>query len=59
MDGEKHEHIARRAYALWKAEGQPDGRHEQHWYRAVREIEAAEDVSSATKRAVPRKKRKT
>ena len=33
MDQEKHEQIAARAYALWQAEGQPDGRHEEHWYR--------------------------
>jgi hypothetical protein len=30
MNGEKHEQIAKRAYALWQAEGQPDGRHEEH-----------------------------
>ena len=34
MDQKKHEQIAARAYALWQAEGQPDGRHEEHWYRA-------------------------
>jgi hypothetical protein len=39
MDTEKHKDIARRAYAFWLAEGQPDGRREERWQRAVREIE--------------------
>ncbi len=48
MDTGKYEHIARRAYALWQAEGEPDGRHEEHWQHAVREIEAAESANSGT-----------
>ena len=59
MDTEKHEGIARRAYGFWLAEGQPDGRQEEHWQRAVREIEAAESANSAVKRTRRRKKRKT
>ena len=47
MDREKHEQIAQRAYALWQAEGQPDGRHEEHWYRAAREIAATDSANSA------------
>jgi hypothetical protein len=58
MDGDKHEQIARRAYALWQAEGQPDSRHEEHWYCAA-EIAAADSTSSAVKRPTRRKKRKT
>ena len=58
MDTGKHEHIARRAYAFWQAEGQPDGRHEEHWQHAVREIEAAESANSAVKRTTRRKQRK-
>ena len=58
MDGEKHEQIAKRAYALWQAEGQPDGRHEEHWQHAVLEIEAAESANSAVKRTTRQKKRK-
>ena len=57
MDMGKHEHIARRAYALWQAEGQPDGRHEEHWQHAVREIEAAQSANSAVKRTRRRKNR--
>jgi Protein of unknown function (DUF2934) len=59
MDTEKHEGIARRAYAFWLAEGQPDGRQEEHWQRAEREIEAAESANSTVKRTRRRKKRKT
>jgi hypothetical protein len=36
---DKEELIALRAYALWMAEGQPDGRSEDHWQRARREID--------------------
>ena len=57
MDMGKHEHIARRVYALWQAEGQPDGRHEEHWQHAVREIEAAQSANSAVKRTRRRKNR--
>src|SRR6516162_412844 len=55
---EKHEQIVKRAYALWQAEGQPDGRHEEHWYCAAREIEAADSTSSAVKRRRGRKSAK-
>ena len=60
MDREIHEQIARRAYALWQVEGQPDGRHEEHWYRATREIAAADSKDAAAmKRTTRRKSRKT
>ena len=62
MNREKHEQIATRAYALWQAEGQPDGRHEEHWYRAAREIAAVDSANSANrvaKRMTRRKRRKT
>jgi hypothetical protein len=59
MDREIHEQIAQRAYALWQVEGQPDGRHEEHWYRATREIAAADSKNAAMKRTTRRKSRKT
>jgi hypothetical protein len=40
MDQEKHRRIEQRAYAFWQAEGQPDGRHEEHWRLAAWQIEA-------------------
>jgi hypothetical protein len=33
-----HDEIARRAYALYEAEGRPDGRHLEHWTRAESEL---------------------
>ena len=56
MDAERNEGIARRAYAIWQAEGQPDGRHDEHWQRAAREIEAEESANSAIRHTPRRKK---
>jgi hypothetical protein len=47
MITEKQRRIEQRAYALWEAEGQPQGRHEEHWHRAAREVEA-EDSDAIT-----------
>jgi hypothetical protein len=47
---EKHMRIEQRAYALWQAEGRPDGRHEEHWRRAALEIEAEETARMAMSR---------
>ena len=57
MDQEKYRRIERRAYALWQAEGQPQGRHEEHWHRAIRELEAEENGSAAGKRSPQRRKK--
>jgi hypothetical protein len=27
--------VAEKAYELWLAEGQPEGRQDEHWYRAI------------------------
>jgi hypothetical protein len=51
MDLEKQKRIEQRAYAFWEAEGQPHGRHEEHWHRAARQIETKEDVPVAEKRS--------
>ena len=40
MDAEKHKRIEQRDYAVWQTEGQPHGRHEEHWQLAARQIEA-------------------
>jgi hypothetical protein len=53
MNLEKQKRIEQRAYLFWQAEGQPHGRHEEHWHRAARQIEAEEEVHIAEK---PRKK---
>ena len=46
MNSEKQTRIEQRAYALWQAEGQPAGKHEQHWLQAARDVEAEENGSS-------------
>ena len=33
------EQIRQRAHELWEQEGRPEGRHEEHWARARRELE--------------------
>ncbi|HEX9400467.1 MAG TPA: DUF2934 domain-containing protein [Anaeromyxobacter sp.] len=30
--------IAARAYEIWQESGCPEGSHEEHWYRAEREV---------------------
>lgn len=30
--------IARKAYALWEAEGRPEGRDIAHWHQAIRDV---------------------
>jgi len=47
----KQGRIEERAYALWEAEGQLHGRHEEHWHRAARELEAEETASPSVKRS--------
>jgi Protein of unknown function (DUF2934) len=42
MRSDREERIRQRAYALWQSEGHRDGRHEDHWHRAEREIAAEE-----------------
>ncbi|WP_245593626.1 DJ-1/PfpI family protein [Azospirillum halopraeferens] len=33
--------VRERAYAIWEAEGRPHGHHEDHWARAIRDVNAA------------------
>lgn len=30
--------VEKRAYRIWEAEGRPEGRHEEFWYRAERDL---------------------
>ena len=43
------ERIRQRAQAIWEREGRPEGRHEDHWREAEKEI-AAEDSDAAPAR---------
>lgn len=54
MESEKQRLIKERAYRLWQAEGQPHGRHEEHWRRAAQEIEA-EDAAEVALERKPRR----
>jgi hypothetical protein len=54
VNTEKYKLIEQRAYAFWEAEGQPHGRHEEHWQRAARQVETEEELHIAEK---PRKGR--
>jgi len=38
----KDDWINQRAYALWEAEGRPDGRSGEHWQQATREYQQLE-----------------
>ena len=50
---QKQEHIRARSHAIWEREGRPDGRAEEHWLRAEREIEAELRAVRALQRLVP------
>jgi hypothetical protein len=36
-----HDAIARVAYRLWEEAGRPEGRDQEHWYRAIKELKRA------------------
>jgi Protein of unknown function (DUF2934) len=38
------EQIRIRAHRLWEQSGKPDGREEEFWHQAVRELSAMEDL---------------
>ncbi|WP_068955150.1 DUF2934 domain-containing protein [Pararhizobium polonicum] len=38
MTGISEDDIRIRAYALWEADGHPDGSHDTHWLQALREL---------------------
>lgn len=44
---DREEKIRERAYRLWVEEGQPEGRHDQHWEEARRQIDAEEKGANA------------
>lgn len=48
MSDKKHDPeqlVRERAYALWEADGRPDGQAETYWEQAKREVEAAGSVA--------------
>ncbi len=61
MGDDREARIRERAYQIWEEEGQPEGRGNEHWAQAEREIseapdsldagETAQDPGAATKPA--------
>jgi hypothetical protein len=47
MDEAWQRRVRERAYALWEREGRPEGRAEEHWFRAEAELRAEEADPSA------------
>jgi len=47
MDMKRRKRIEECAYAFWQAEGQPHGRHDEHWRRAALQIDAEETARIA------------
>ncbi|WP_112437055.1 DUF2934 domain-containing protein [Rhizobium sp.] len=43
----KDDWINQRAYALWEAEGRPDGRGGEHWQQAAREYQLLEQTRAS------------
>lgn len=50
---EDEERVRRRAYEIWEREGRPEGRHEEHWRRAVTEIASGKDGKTSAATPVP------
>jgi hypothetical protein len=42
MNNNREEQIRERAHQIWEEEGRPQGREQEHWERAAREIEGRE-----------------
>jgi len=38
MSDDLEDRIKRRAHQIWEEEGRPDGRHDEHWMRALEEF---------------------
>ena len=56
-----HEEVQRRAYAMWEADGRPEGQDQTYWFKAVAELasEAAKSIKpprNRTPRATKAKK---
>src|SRR5215207_9818033 len=56
---DKEQRIRVRAYAIWEGEGRHDGRAEEHWRRAEREIEHALRSAEAQAAEAPEQPPKT
>jgi Protein of unknown function (DUF2934) len=48
----REEKIRNRAYEIWQREGSPDGRCDEHWSQATRDIENEERAGSGVSRGI-------
>ncbi|QGZ66545.1 DUF2934 domain-containing protein [Paraburkholderia acidisoli] len=46
MNDEREERIRRRAYQLWQDDGAPDGKSDEYWSRAEKQVAAEYDAES-------------
>ncbi|QQR40653.1 DUF2934 domain-containing protein [Devosia rhizoryzae] len=53
-----HDEIQRRAYAMWDADGRPEGQDQVYWFKAAAELtaNAAKTIAQPRKRATRAKK---
>lgn len=58
MSSDLERRIRQRAYELWEAEGQPEGRDSHHWTQAEAEFAEARTVESAASDAAAPKRGK-
>jgi Protein of unknown function (DUF2934) len=47
------EQIRARAHQLWEQSGKPDGRGDEFWHQAERELLAMEDLGDSAKKSPP------
>jgi len=45
--------IRKRAYALWEADGRPEGSHEAHWLQASQELSRQTETETSPQMAAP------
>ena len=57
MQSDRRATIRERAYQIWLEEGRVDGRHEEHWQRAERELTERENERAVAPAAKPRSRR--
>lgn len=53
MNSDIEARIRARAHAIWEEEGRPDGRSEEHWARATREVAEQDAAGAARVEAAP------
>ncbi|WP_416338932.1 DUF2934 domain-containing protein [Paraburkholderia sp. CNPSo 3076] len=50
MNDQREERVRRRAYQLWEDDGAPEGRADEYWSRAEKQVAAEYDAEGETSR---------